>query len=142
MKKFLYTIFAAVLLTSCSTLMETPRQSFYAFADYRPYTSEGFYISATPYPGECEILGELMIDVTPAFQEIRWEKREKYDGVIGDLTAVYGYERIGVAELLADVVKQAKELGANGVANLKISKEYAGNTPFYAVRATCILIEP
>lgn len=141
MKKFLYTILAATLLTSCSTLMEAPRQSFYAFADYRPYTSEGFYISATPYSGECEILGELLIDVTPAFKEIRWEKREKYDGVVSDFTAVYGYERIGVAELLADVVRQAKELGANGVSNLKISKEYAGNTPFYAVRATCIYIE-
>ena len=84
------------------------------------------------------VLGELMIDVTPAFGPISWEDQSKYDAVVADLSGTYGYEFINANELLAEVVKQAKTKNANGITNLQITKTYNNGTPIYSIRATCI----
>ena len=143
MKKYiiLLAVVACGVLSSCGTLTEAPRSTFKAFLDFRPYISEGFYISSTPYTGDAVVLGELLIDVTPEFKEVRYGKEDQYDAIVSDFVGVYGYERIQAAELLQEAVQTAKELGANGLGSFKIEKTYAGNTPVYRVRATCLKIE-
>lgn len=142
MKKYLVILAVAVcgIFSSCGVCTEAPRSTFKAFLDFRPYISEGFYISSTPYTGEAVALGELIIDVTPEFKQIRYEKADQYDGVVIDFGGTYGYERINAAELLQDAVETAKGLGANGLSSFRIEKTYAGSTPVYSVRATCLNI--
>lgn len=143
MKKYiiLLAVAACGILSSCGVYTEAPRSTFKAFLDFRPYLSEGFYISSTPYTGEAVSLGELIIDVTPEFKEVRYGKEDQYDAIVMDFGGTFGYERINAAELLQEAVQTAKELGANGLGSFKIEKTYAGNKPVYSVRATCLKIE-
>lgn len=143
MKKYiiLLAVVACGVLSSCGTLTEAPRSTFKTFLDFRPYISEGFYISSTPYTGDAVVLGELFIDVTPGFKEVRYGKEGQYDAIVSDFIAVYGYERIQAAELLQEAVETAKGLGSNGLSNFKIEKTYASGAPVYSVRATCLKIE-
>lgn len=143
MKKYIIVLAVAAcgLLSSCGVYTEAPRSTFKAFLDFRPYISEGFYISSTPYTGEAVSLGELIIDVTPEFKEVRYGKEDQYDAVVVDFNGTFGYERIDAAELLQEAVQTAKELGANGLGSFRIEKTYAGSTPVYSVRATCLKIE-
>lgn len=143
MKKYiiLLAVAACGILSSCSTYTATPRSTFEAFLDFRPYLAEGFYICSTPYNGEATALGELIIDVTPELKEIRYEQREKYDAIIVDFDRLWGHEYINAEELLKQAVEAAKKVGANGLGSFKIEKAYSGNRPVYQVRATCLKIE-
>lgn len=140
MKRILLFALVSVMTVSCGIYSESPRSTYSSFIDFRPYLAEGFYVSNTAYPGECAILGELMVVVTPKLKEIRWEESSKYDAIVQDFNGTFGHEFIDAKELLDTVVPMAKEKGANGLSNLLITKSYSGNKPQYTVKATCILI--
>ena len=143
MKKYiiLLAVAACGMLSSCGVYTEAPRSTFKAFLDFRPYAAEGFYITSAQYIGESVSLGELMIDVTPEFKQIRYEQREKYDAVVYDLSYIFGYEFIETEELMRMAVDAAKEVGANALSEFRINKEYVGGKPLYSVRGTCLKIE-
>ena len=138
----LVVLLSCLMLVGCSISKTSPRSYLQAFVDFRPYLQDGFRIYTTPYAGKCIALGELSIYVTPERKEIRYDDTAMYDAVVEDWYGTsYGYEFIDTSELLADVVKRAKELGANGLSNLEISKVYNGTIPQYTISATCIIIE-
>lgn len=122
MKRILILLLALICFSSCATFRPQQRSTFAYFLDYRPYTSEGFFISPDPYTGEFESLGELYIEVLPEQKAINIEDEDKYDNVMYWGTQAYGFERISHAELLEMAVHKAVLKDANGIANLKIEK--------------------
>lgn len=122
MKRILILLLALICVSSCATFKPQQRSTYSYFLDYRPYTSEGFFVSPDPYTGEFESLGELYMEVFPEQKEINIDDKDKYDRVVYWGTQAYGFERIAHAELLEMAVKKAESMGANGIANLKIEK--------------------
>lgn len=130
-------MFLASLLSSCSTFIPASRTTTSVFLDYRPYMSEGFFISPDPYPGGCETLGELALEVRPAQMEIDELSVAYFDGVIYRNMKYYGYERISYETLLKTAVDKAKSTGADGLVNFEIQK-VEGLHPYYIVSGVCI----
>lgn len=137
MKKIAVFVFLALLLQSCSTFIPASRTTTSMFLDYRSYMSEGFFISPDPYPGICETLGELAVEVVPAQMEIDELSVAYFDGVFYRNMKYYGYERIPYNALLDAAVKEARSLGADGIVNLKIHKS-EGVRIYYMVSGVCI----
>lgn len=142
MKKIFILLLALVSLSSCGALFMPyePQQRFElaSFLDFRPYSSAGFFISPDAYPGECEPLGKLYIDVIPEEKEISESKRNKYDEPHYVNGILYGYEHIKFAELLDKAVAKAMELGADGLADFKIQKVTVADRVRYEVSGLCI----
>lgn len=127
-----------MVATSCATFKPQQRSYSISFLDYRPYTSEGFFISPDPYTGEFEALGELYLEVQPEQKEIDIKNKDNYDSIVYWGTQAYGFERINHAELLEMAVKRAVSVGANGIANIRITKT-TGATINASVASTSIV---
>ena len=142
MKRILILLLALVSLQSCGALFapDEPQQkaTFATFLDFRPYTSEGFFISPDSYTGDHETLGELFLTVMPEQKEITESKRSKYDEVQYINGILYGYEIIPYAELLEQAVLRAVSIGADGIADLKIAKYANDYSVRYEVTGLCI----
>ena len=142
MKRILILLLALVSLQSCGALFAPyePQQkaTFATFLDFRPYTSEGFFISPDSYTGDHETLGELFLTVMPEQKEITESKRSKYDEVQYINGILYGYEIIPYAELLEQAVLRAVSIGADGIADLKIAKYANDYSVRYEVTGLCI----
>lgn len=149
MKKYFLIIALALCATSCATFKPQQRSYTISFLDYRPYTSEGFFISPDPYTGEFETLGELYLEIFPEQKEIDIKHKDNYDRVVYWGTQAYGFERINHAELLEMAVKRALSVGANGIANIRITKEtgttinasVASASIVYKIEGLCIKIK-
>lgn len=89
------------------------RSEYVSFLDYRPYTTNGFFLSPNSYPGVYESIGEMRIIVVP---EIVEKFNEDY------LSNSYIKRDIPERELLDSFVKQAVLKGANGISNLSIKR--------------------
>jgi hypothetical protein len=124
MKRLVYLTATLLILAGCSVMKPTEREVTTLFLDYRPYAEQGFFLSSDPYPDAFTSLGEIQIEVLPAMVPKRAvvRKEQKYsDGAYGS----NGYsqlvpEEISGSDLLDIAVDKAKELGADGIANLKI----------------------
>lgn len=136
MKKIVLVI-AAVLFVSCSTYSPLQKATYATFLDYRPYNSEGFFLSPDPYSGDCEYLGELFIEVLPEQVVIKNGAYDLYDAIAFYNGKWYGFERLSYAEILQTAVVRAASMGANGITSLKIEK-HNGSRPFYTVTGLCI----
>ena len=86
------------------------------FLDYRPYTDAGFFISPYSYNGKFEPIGQLDIVVYP---------EEVTDGIY------ISKKEISTSDLLDKAVKHTLGKGANGIANLKISRVAITTTSRY-----------
>lgn len=137
MKKILLCIVAAFAVSACATYVPYQKATYTTFLDYRPYTTDGIYLSPDPYMDKCENLGEISIEVYPEQVKIENGLYGLYDEVAYYGKAWYGFERISYAELLQTAVERAKKVGANGVVSLKIQKHF-GSRPFYTVTGLCI----
>ena len=108
---------------SCSPVIH-PSVKVY-FADYRPYSDAGFFISPDPYSaGPFESLGELYIEVTTGTlkKEDKSVKNKNDDGIYSRPEEVdLGVGAINYNELLDLAVSEAKSLGADGLADFKIT---------------------
>lgn len=135
----------ALIFTSCSALLPTyypqKKQAYATFLDFRPYTSEGFFISPDPYTGEFEPLGQLYVEVFPEEKLISAEDRYKYDETHYYGSDLYGFERLSYAEILSQAVVRAVSMGANGIADLKISKVTYNGYVRYEASGLCIIIK-
>lgn len=135
-----------MVATSCAIFKPQQRSYSISFLDYRPYTSEGFFISPDPYTGEFEALGELYLEVQPEQKEIDIKNKDNYDSIVYWGTQAYGFERINHAELLEMAVKRAVSVGANGIANIRITKttgaiinaSVASTSIVYKIEGLCI----
>ena len=111
MRRILLLLVAALALTSCSPKIY-PRMVTVGFADFRPYAEEGFFLSPDPYPGDFESLGEISIKIVPGV-------RKYYRPDIR-----YETEKISVDEVLKIAVSAARELGADGIVDMRITEEF------------------
>ena len=115
-------------VAGCASL-ERARTVTEGFADYRPYTTEGFFVSPDPYVGgNFTTIGEYRASVLPA-----WKMGEN---------RTYKAETINAAELLQMTVAEAKKKGANGIADYRvtISRSATGVVASYDISALFILI--
>lgn len=112
MRKTLLLIITATILCGCAvTIKPHDRIVISHFADYSEYAKEGFLISPDAYSGEFDSLGEITINVTPKLAEHKEES-----GLI-----TYRYEIISHSELVAIAVKEAKDRGADGIVDFKVT---------------------
>ena len=112
MKKIFILLAWLAILSSCSIIRPQERAEYVSFLDYRPYTTNGFFLSPNSYPGAYESIGEMRIIVVP---EIVEESNDYY-------MQSYVKKDIPESELLANLVKQALLKGANGISNLSIKR--------------------
>lgn len=131
-------------MTSCSALLPIyypqQKQVFTTFLDYRPYISEGFYISPDSYNGEFEPIGQIFMTILPQEKLISSDDRHNYDNVHYYGSEVYGFERISYAELLNQAVVRAISMGANGIVDLKINKTTFNGVISYEISGLTIKI--
>lgn len=107
MKRLIILLGLAILATSCAVVQPQQQKEIVSFLDYRPYTEAGFFISPYNYTGKYEAIGQLDIIVYPeqVTEGIYTTKKE-----------------IPSTDLLDKAVKHSLGKGANGIANLKISR--------------------
>lgn len=123
MKRFLYLIAAALMFASCASMKPTNRITTTYLADYRPYSSADFFLSPDPYTGDFEPIGEIRVEIQPALVRPTSTAAPKYyDGLYLQPTGLVE-EQIPMSDLLEAAVKEALDLGANGIASLKITTQ-------------------
>lgn len=127
MKKCIFILL--VFLSGCASL-NRPRSVVEGFADYRPYTTAGLFISPDPYNGtNYTAIGEYRAVVLPAM-------------TMGE-NKTYKVETISSAELLKMTVEEARKKGANGIVDYRVTTTYSTTTKAvesYEVSALFILI--
>ena len=115
-----------LILSGCG-MYRHERAIYTGFADFRPYTTAGFYISPDPYTGgEHTVIGTLSAHVYPGVD-----------------MATYTQESIPSAELLELTVAEAKKRGANGIVDYSVSEVFnsrTGSLDYYEISALLILI--
>lgn len=142
MKKAFIFIIAAIMFSSCATFVPQQRTVLKAFTDYRPYTSEGFFLSPDAYPGSYESIGQLEMIVYPEQIKVKPSETQKFPDAIYYGLEMYAYEKVNYSELLEMAVSDAVKVGANGISHLHISKTtpVGTGTPYYTVQGLCIKI--
>ena len=129
MKAIAFLLAAAALLSGCATA-DRARSVVEGFADYRPYTTAGMFISPDPYTGtDYTAIGEYRAVVLPAMK-------------MGE-NRTYKVETINSSELLKMTVEEARKKGANGVVDYRVNTTYSTTTKAvesYEVSALFILI--
>ena len=121
MKKLIIILGLAMLATSCAIMAPQQQKEIVNFLDYRPYTDAGFFISPYGYNGKFEPIGQLDIVVYP---------EEVTDGIYTSK------KEIPTSELLDKAVRHTLGKGANGIANLKISRITHTTTSRYVSSTT------
>lgn len=150
MKRTIILLSIIVCLTGCAVQNQT-RVVSASFIDYRPYSQSGFFISPDPYPGKFSSLGELYIEVFPAIESSRPTYSIQQDGIYSNVSGTYArnQETIFSDELLEIAVDNARELGANGLADFDIRIIYRTDpktgkrvdVDHYEISGLCIVIE-
>lgn len=143
MKRLLIAAIIAATLTGCG--VTAVEQTIVGFTDFRPYTEAGFFLSPDPYAGDFEPIGQLYVRMESGAQLAEGgAKQQKYsDSVYGNMPRTTGkVHRISMEEALEKAVEMAKETGANGISNLKITRstDSSGRLPYYEVTGFCIRI--
>lgn len=121
MKRFIIILSLAMLATSCAIMAPQQQKEIINFLDYRPYTDAGFFISPYSYNGKFEPIGQLDIVVYP---------EEVTDGIY------ISKKEILTSDLLDKAVEHTLGKGANGIANLKISRVTITTTSRYGSTST------
>lgn len=145
MKKLGIIIAALFVLAGCAVTKPQERRVYTSFADYRPYSSDGFLISPSPYTYNFESVGELNITVIPAIIETKKEYPYQPD----TFYYVVESEIIDFNELVSIAVNEAKSKGADAIVNFAINVEYASyynkygsstsnNISKYIIKGFCI----
>ena len=143
MKRIVLIIVTMLVLASCSVTRQ--RQTFVSFLDYRPYTSADFFLSPDPCVKDFDSIGQLYIDVIPGTATPTTSTAKNFNDNIyskGGMMATT-YEVISSEELLEMAVSKALEMGANGIANLKITatRNELGQATRYEISGLCIRVK-
>lgn len=112
MKNIFIVLITALCISSCYTLQPRGRSECVSYIDYHKYTSAGFFLSPTDYPGQYESLGYMQIDIEPEIVATN----DNY------ICTEYAIAEIPGDELLKSIVTKAIAKGANGISNLSIKR--------------------
>lgn len=135
MKKLIFVIpIFLILFNSCSTAYKlTPRKRIVleSYFDYSGYAKDGFMISPDPYYGNYDPCGEIQIAVYPAKfikkgKDVYNPSQNSYE-----TNEYLTEEDITGQELLEMIVTNAKEKGADAIANFRcksIKNNYFNST--------------
>lgn len=136
MKKILLAVIV-VLITSCSV----PRfyQDVYV-NDFRPYTEDGFTISPYHEGYQYESIGLIDIEFTAGrkdgYVNASYNWRSSQNG------AKYkDWYQPDYAYMLDELVKKAKQMGANGILDLKCTSIYNGKTTVSVISGFAVKIK-
>lgn len=140
MKKIIF-LLAAIALTSCAVYIPREQYTLTGFTDYRPFTSEGFYITPDPiYPEGCQTLGELRIVHYPEEEQIQDERYDRYESHSYHNGRWWGFVRPAYVDLLREAVYRAQSIGATGLVKFNIVHVPGDSVsrPSYIVTGVCI----
>jgi uncharacterized protein YbjQ (UPF0145 family) len=112
MRKLMITLIT-VFFFGCSVHTTNERITKEYVYNFKKYTEEGFFISPDPYPNEFKPLGLITIHIYPG----KKKQTKKEEGFGGGEYEVYIEESISPYECLDNLVKKAKDMGANGLSN-------------------------
>lgn len=112
MRRVMIFLSLAILAISCAVVQPQQQKELVTFLDYRPYTEAGFFISPYNYTGKYEAIGQLDIVIVP-------------EQVTEGMYLVK--KEISSTDLLDKAVKHSLGKGANGIANLKITRVTAAS---------------
>lgn len=132
MKRFTTILAVLLLAASCGTLTRD-RVTAVTFADYTAYPD--MWISPNDCPQAHKAIGQLSVTVIPAV--VPRNSNSSRDAIYTNMAAVQ-YETIDGDELLGMAVAEARARGANGISNLRITKDAGGG---YEVSGLLIRIE-
>lgn len=124
MRRAALLLLTVALLSGCG-ITAHERKVETTFADFRPYSTKGFYFLTGEYNGPFIPLGILYVEVTPS------------------LSASTGYEAVPGSVLIETAYKEARKLGANGMTEFKVTAEHSSASlaiTKYIVSGTLILI--
>ncbi len=112
-----------VIICSCTSGKFYGKQVY--FLDFRPYNDKGFLMSTTVIGEKYETIGEISIKCNSGYI-VNEKKLQMYSGnttpvmTINQKTPKQDWD---VNEVLDELYKEAKSLGANGVINIKLTSE-------------------
>lgn len=128
MKKILLSLLFVATMTSCSVLPKYPYVQNAVVLDYSEYTNKGFFMTeANSVSFGYKALGSVSAKVQSGYEvigeTIRKAVKDDIYGNSEDKRKVkYGkYKRAYSDDALKVLYEKAKEIGANGLINIKIS---------------------
>lgn len=117
MKKIICFLFATMLFASCTTTRFYSRDVY--FLDFRPYAEKGFLMSTTTIGEKYQALGELNINCHSGYMK---DTGKNWDDDVNMTITKNTKEHLWtIDEVLNDIYEEAKELGANGIINIRFS---------------------
>lgn len=119
MKKLFLFVLTVFVLVSCSP--KYPRMQVASTVDYSEYMKNGFFITeSNSVSFDYKPVGNVSVLLSDGWEVIKGEKEDGFY-TIKDMGSVrYGmYFPANRAEALQHLVEKAKEMGADGVINLK-----------------------
>lgn len=119
MKKILF-ILPLLLLTSCLTtsVVQKPYQVKSVAIDYSKYTQNGFFITESPSVSfDYTPIGSVTVEISSGYEVL-----EETKDANGRPQIKYGELKTpSIYDALDELQKKCREMGANGVLNLKVS---------------------
>lgn len=132
MKKILFISLITLLLSSCATL-KPPYSRFSNTVDFSEYTRKGFFITeSNSVSFNYDPLGSLTSVVQGGYEVLGREAISSNDEVYGvNAKVTYGeFIPASIDDALDELYNSARELGANGIINFKLTyypSEYEKN---------------
>lgn len=132
MKKILFISLITLLLSSCATL-KPPYSRFSNTVDFSEYTRKGFFITeSNSVSFNYNPLGSLTSVVQGGYEVLGREAISSNDEVYGvNAKVTYGeFIPASIDDALDELYNSARELGANGIINFKLTyypSEYEKN---------------
>lgn len=121
MKKIIYLF---LLFCGCSTTnCPTDRRVVTHLYDFREYAENDFFISTGEYHGKFMVLADIDIDIRPATIETRKKETDNVSYGEYDVSECKTEEITG-DEIIRMMHDKAREMGADGITNLRINEEY------------------
>lgn len=137
MKKLFLLALIALLITSCSAARFS--QDVY-ISDFRPYTEDGFTISPYHEGYQYESVGLIDIEFTAGRKNGYVNPAYHWRSSISGAKYKDWYQP-DYAYMLDELVKKAKQMGANGILDLKCTSVYNGKTTVSVISGFAVKIK-
>lgn len=129
MKKLIFLI-CTVLAVAMSSCLSKFSDKFY-FLDYSRFTEKGFFITEAPsVPFDYNPIGSVLLEEKSGTKEITAVHKPGTDSIYGEdnsVTTKNKYEYASSDTALEALEKFAKENGADGIINLRVTSYHVGN---------------
>lgn len=98
--------------------------------DFTKYSAENFLITPEAYQGEYESIGLINTTIIPSMHKKEPNKTKWYP-TLGDNSPQWDIENIKPQEVIDEIVKKAKDMGANALTKFSVTTHYIvnGNIP-------------